>query len=94
MKTEPTPTENLMIKNINRRTFLKATGITASGLVLGLQWACSPSDPKAVFSPNVYLTINGDGSILIVAHRQEMGTGIRTGLPMIIADELEANWTG
>lgn len=80
------------IRKIDRRTFLKTTGLTASGLVLGLQWACSPSQPTAVFSPNVYLTINGDGSVMIVAHRQEMGTGIRTNLPLIIADELEADW--
>ena len=60
--------------------------------MLGLQWACTPPKSNATFSPNVYLTINGDGSVIIVAHRQEMGTGIRTGLPMIIADELEANW--
>ncbi|MCW5911322.1 MAG: xanthine dehydrogenase family protein molybdopterin-binding subunit [Cyclobacteriaceae bacterium] len=80
------------MRKIDRRTFLKATGITASGLVLGLQWACSPDKPNLPFSPNVYLTINSDGSVIIVAHRQEMGTGIRTGLPMVLADELEADW--
>jgi len=85
--------ENLLIRKIDRRTFLKATGITATGIVLGLQMAgCSPSKSGTPFSPNVYLTINPDGSVVIVAHRQEMGTGIRTGLPMIIADELEADW--
>lgn len=81
-----------VIKKIDRRTFLKATGISATGIVLGLQWACTPSRPEAIFSPNVYLTLNSDGSVVIVAHRQEMGTGIRTGLPMIIADEMEADW--
>lgn len=85
--------ENSIIRKIDRRTFLKSTGLTATGVVLGLQWACSPSKSSVPFSPNVYLTINGDGSVTIVAHRQEMGTGIRTGLPMIIADELEADWT-
>lgn len=85
--------ENSIIRKIDRRTFLKSTGLTATGIVLGLQWACSPSKSSVPFSPNVYLTINGDGSVTIVAHRQEMGTGIRTGLPMIIADELEADWT-
>lgn len=92
MKSTQTSIEESVVKKIDRRTFLKATGLTASGLVLGLQWACSPPKSTAVFSPNVYLTINGDGSVIIVAHRQEMGTGIRTGLPMIIADELEADW--
>ncbi len=83
-----------IIKKIDRRTFLKATGITTTGLVLGLQWACSPTTETSnvSFAPNVYLTINPDGSVIIVAHRQEMGTGIRTGLPMIVADELEADW--
>jgi isoquinoline 1-oxidoreductase beta subunit len=85
--------ENSIIRKIDRRTFLKATGITATGIVLGLQMVgCSPSKPGVTFSPNVYLTINPDGSVVIVAHRQEMGTGIRTGLPMIVADELEADW--
>ncbi len=88
------PIQESIIKKIDRRTFLKATGITTTGLVLGLQWACSPSTSASTvsFSPNVYLTINPDGSVTIVAHRQEMGTGIRTGLPMIVADELEADW--
>jgi isoquinoline 1-oxidoreductase subunit beta len=84
--------ENSIIRKIDRRSFLKATGITATGVVLGLQWACSSPKANIPFSPNVYLTINPDGSVIIVAHRQEMGTGIRTGLPMIIADELEADW--
>jgi isoquinoline 1-oxidoreductase subunit beta len=84
--------EDSIIRKVDRRTFLKATGLTATGIVLGLQWACSPSKSTVPFSPNVYLTINGDGSVVIVAHRQEMGTGIRTGLPMIVADELEADW--
>lgn len=91
----PITDDNSVIQKIDRRSFLKATGITATGIVLGLQWACSPSTPKSTipFSPNVYLTINPDGTVIIVAHRSEMGTGIRTGLPMIIADELEADWT-
>lgn len=84
--------DNSIIRAIDRRTFLKSTGLTATGIVLGLQWACSPAKSNVPFSPNVYLTVNGDGSVTIVAHRQEMGTGIRTGLPMIVADELEADW--
>jgi isoquinoline 1-oxidoreductase beta subunit len=47
----------------------------------------------ASFNPNVYLAIDETGLVTIVAHRSEMGTGIRTGLPMVLADELEADWT-
>lgn len=93
MKATASTDVSSILRKVDRRTFLKTTGLTASGLVLGLQWACSPEKSTAVFSPNVYLTINGDGSIIIVAHRQEMGTGIRTNLPLVLADELEADWT-
>jgi len=93
MNSSKSDTSLSLLQKIDRRTFLKTTGVSATGIVLGLQWACSPSTPKASFSPNVYLTLNSDGSVVIVAHRQEMGTGIRTGLPMIIADEMEADWS-
>ncbi len=91
MNAEST-TSTSIIKPVNRRTFLKATGLSATGIILGLQWACTPSKSKASFAPNVYITISSDGSVVIVAHRQEMGTGIRTSLPMVMADELEADW--
>ena len=46
----------------------------------------------ATLSPNVYVSIAPSGEVTIVAHRSEMGTGIRTTLPMVLADELEADW--
>ena len=46
----------------------------------------------AALSPSVYLGIEPDGTVFIVTHRSEMGTGIRTTLPMVAADELEADW--
>jgi isoquinoline 1-oxidoreductase beta subunit len=83
------------IANLSRRNAL--AGVT--GLVLGLRVASGGLVPFAAaaaptsFSPNVYLTIDETGLVTIVAHRSEMGTGIRTGLPMVLADELEADWT-
>jgi len=50
-----------------------------------------PAD-AAAWHPNVYLGMQPDGTVLIVAHRSEMGTGIRTSLPMVAAEELEADW--
>jgi isoquinoline 1-oxidoreductase beta subunit len=88
-------TEEPTIKKLDRRTFLKLTGISATGIILGVQFGCSPAGSEgdgAPFSPDAYLTIHADGSVELVAHRSEMGTGIRTGLPLIIADELEADW--
>ena len=81
----------------DRRDFLKTSAVGLSGLVFGVQFGCSEpkkltGNPDANFSPNVYLAINGLGDVTIMAHRSEMGTGIRTSLPLVIADELEADW--
>jgi isoquinoline 1-oxidoreductase beta subunit len=46
----------------------------------------------AAFHPSVYLGIEPDGTVIIVTHRSEMGTGIRTALPSVAADELDADW--
>ena len=46
----------------------------------------------AALHPSVYLGIEPDGTVFIVTHRSEMGTGIRTSLPLVAADELDANW--
>ena len=53
-----------------------------------------PADghPQAVFAPNVYVSVAPSGDVFIVVHRSEMGTGIRTSLAMILADELDADW--
>src|SRR5258708_12995704 len=48
---------------------------------------------KAPLQPNVYLAIDADGTAYIIAHRSEMGSGSRTALPRIVADELEADWS-
>lgn len=45
------------------------------------------------FHPNVFLGIQPDGTVLIVAHRTEMGNGVRTSLPRIVADEMDADWS-
>ena len=88
------------IANLSRRGFLK--GIFGSGaLILGahyvptMLWADAsvptPAD-LATLHPNIFVGINPDGTVHIVAHRSEMGTAIRTSLPMIVADELDADW--
>jgi isoquinoline 1-oxidoreductase beta subunit len=89
-----------------RRDFLK--GILGAGaFVLGVSlmpeqlFAESPTgaagDPfppseKAPLQPSVYLAVGTDGTVYIIAHRSEMGNGVRTSLPRIVADELDAAW--
>ena len=80
---------------LSRRDALKGVA-GAGGLLLGFHVAFRglPIAEAATrsFKPNVYLSIDESGLVTIVAHRSEMGTGIRTGLPMVLADELEADW--
>ena len=81
----------------DRRAFLKTSTIGLTGIMLGMHVKCSSPIDKCGsginFSPNVYLSIESNGDIVIVAHRSEMGQGVRTGLPLIVAEELEADWS-
>ena len=52
-----------------------------------------PTIDSTAFHPGVFLGIQPDGTVLIVAHRTEMGNGVRTSLPRIVADELDADWS-
>ena len=79
------------IRNVSRRGFLGQM-FSAGALVLAAPLAPRAKGDQA-WQPSVYLGIEPDGAIKIVAHRSEMGTGCRTGLPMIVADELEADWS-
>ncbi len=84
------------IELITRRTFLGGM-FSAGALVLGarllpMETFASVNAADAAWTPSVYLGLETDGTVIIVAHRSEMGTGIRTGLPMVVADELEADW--
>ena len=82
------------ISRISRRDFLRNTGIAGGGLILAAQAGCSTGTPARAgdFSPNVYVNLLENGDVEIVCHRSEMGQGIRTCLPQIIADEMEADW--
>ncbi|WP_050420566.1 xanthine dehydrogenase family protein molybdopterin-binding subunit [Bradyrhizobium tropiciagri] len=84
--------------NLSRRDVV--AGGTVTGLVLGfrigfrtLPVAAADTPASAIFVPNVYLIVDDTGLVTIVAHRSEMGTGIKTGLPMVLADELGADWS-
>lgn len=83
------------VSMVSRRGFLEGV-ISAGALILGAPLVpkiLSASDAdKAAFHPSVYVGIQPDGQVIIVVHRSEMGTGIRTSLPMVLADELEADW--
>jgi isoquinoline 1-oxidoreductase subunit beta len=84
------------IRIVSRRGFLGGV-FSAGALILGSSvlpesTTASETQAGAQWIPNVFVGINPDGSVILIAHRSEMGTGIRTSLPMVLADELEADW--
>ena len=84
------------IQQVNRRDFVKLFGLASGGILLG----CNISSDKkefipqvgGTFTPNLFVQIQQDGNIILLASRSEMGQGIRTSLASAIADELEADW--
>jgi isoquinoline 1-oxidoreductase beta subunit len=91
------------IENVSRRRFLTGGVVAAGALVLGVRFnrevlllgAELPHNTNAdrsALHPSVYLGIDPDGTVWIVASRSEMGTTSRTTLPLVVADELDADW--
>jgi len=77
----------------SRRAFLRTSTAAATGLVIGFYLPSrARAEDAAAFAPNAYLSITPEGKITIVVARSEMGQGVRTSLPMILAEELEADW--
>jgi isoquinoline 1-oxidoreductase beta subunit len=86
--------------NNSRRDFLKMSAITGGGLVLGFNWFSSDANAATVFTSvapgdinfNSYLSIATDGTITILSPNPELGQNIITSFPMVVAEELEADW--
>src|SRR4029077_18196072 len=76
---------------LSRREFVAAGAAAGAGLLIGFYLPHKGSS-EDIFSPNAYLRITPDNKVTIVVARSEMGQGVRTSLPMILAEELEANW--
>jgi isoquinoline 1-oxidoreductase beta subunit len=92
----------LSLENVTRRAFLIGGAATMGSLVIGLRliphgFAKTPSVALAQdvpeYNPVAFVAIDGSGLVTITAHRAEMGQGIRTTLPMAVAEELEADWS-
>ena len=76
---------------MQRRDFLQVAGTIGAGLVIGFR--IPNRRGVAPFAPNAWLRIGTDDSVLVIVDRSEMGQGVTTSLPMLLAEELEADWT-
>jgi isoquinoline 1-oxidoreductase subunit beta len=89
--------------NRSRRDFLKLTTLTGGGLMLGFSWFSASAEAPVVVNEaagsaaslgfNSYLSIATDGTVTILSPNPELGQNILTSFPMIVADELDADWT-
>jgi len=77
---------------LSRREFVTAGVAAGAGLVIGFYLPHGHESQKESFSPNAYLRVTPDNKVTVVVARSEMGQGVRTALPMILAEELEADW--
>ena len=81
---------------VTRREFLQTATVAGAGLVIGFHLPAGGRrgvSYPAPFAPNAWLRIRPDESVLVIVDRSEMGQGVTTSLPMLLAEELEADWS-
>lgn len=87
------------INPLSRRGFLKGSALLGGGLVVAFvipgahRFAMGAENQSNVFAPNAFLRIGNDNSVTVLLGHSEMGQGIWTGLTMLIAEELDADWS-
>jgi isoquinoline 1-oxidoreductase beta subunit len=88
------------LANPSRRAFLQVSAVGA-GLVIGFQFAPRAARAamlaqgpveSAAFAPNAFLRIDPDNTVVVIVKHLEMGQGVYTGLPTLVAEELDADW--
>jgi CO/xanthine dehydrogenase Mo-binding subunit len=84
-----------MTTTLDRRDFLKLGAVAGTGLFIGfrLPEKGEVATSSAPLLPNAFIEIQPSGDIIITVARSDMGQGVRTALPMIIAEELDADWS-
>ncbi|MBK8491806.1 MAG: xanthine dehydrogenase family protein molybdopterin-binding subunit [Saprospirales bacterium] len=93
----------LVKTHISRRSFFKSTVIVGGGMLLGFNWltACKREEelakalvlPDEWFDINAFLKIGDNGVVTIMAPNPEIGQNVKTSLPMIVAEELDVDWS-
>jgi isoquinoline 1-oxidoreductase beta subunit len=87
-----------MTLRLSRRDFVRAAAATGGGLALMVSFeGCGGDEPplsmaRGAFAPDAWIRIGSDGIVTVVVDRSEMGQGISTALPMLVAEELDADW--
>lgn len=87
----------MIAPDLTRRSFLRLVGGAGACLALGafpsLAAAAEDKDKAVAFVPNAFIRVEPDGGIVVTITRSDMGQGVRTSLAMLVAEELDADWT-
>jgi len=82
---------------LSRRSFLRVSATAAGGLIVSLYFdaplLAQPKPPAKIYPPDAFVHIKSDGAIVIQVNRLEFGQGVQTALPMVLADEMDADWS-
>ncbi|MEY9878881.1 molybdopterin cofactor-binding domain-containing protein [Bradyrhizobium sp. USDA 329] len=94
--------KHIRVEKVSRRSILKGLGVTGSFVLaapvmsrqaLAYETGAGKMPHGVVVDPRVFVSVAPDGIVTIIGHRSEMGTGVRTSLPLIVAEEMEADWS-
>src|SRR5947207_12134858 len=84
---------------LDRRSFLRVSAVAGGGILVALHFdpvgevfGQTPQAPPAAFEPTAFLRVAADGIVTIMSKNPEVGQGVKTHLPMLIADELDVDW--
>jgi isoquinoline 1-oxidoreductase beta subunit len=99
MKTltkQPTAPKQTGASAISRRNFLRVSALTGGGMMLGFEMLAKAipevAADEVLFTPNAYLVIDPKGIVTLMAPNPEIGQGVKTALPMLLAEELDVDW--
>lgn len=84
------------VRDLSRRSFLRVSATAAGGLIVSMYLdfsSLAQQTPAKVYPPDAFVHIKPDGTIVIQVNRLEFGQGVQTSLPMILADEMDADWS-
>jgi len=82
-----------MTQVIDRRDFLKVVALAGGGFALGFFESSTLATEMGLFAPNPWMRVESSGLITILVDKSEMGQGVMTALPMLLAEELDADWS-
>ncbi|HEX9895690.1 MAG TPA: molybdopterin cofactor-binding domain-containing protein, partial [Gemmatimonadales bacterium] len=84
---------------VSRRDFLRSTAVAGVGLTVAVQWGCAPGEGASSgpvttpFAPDAFVRVSTDGSVTVVCGYSEMGQGVLTAVPQLVAEELDVEWS-